>query len=212
MRLGYRSGTHRRGPGRTIKNGTLVFLFVTSLLSLTVCAGPAEGSAAPTAAGPHATVLSGESKTALEAAAEENQRGEIADETQKEKLKRMKLTIGNTGWAAALADNTSAAALLERLADGPITISMHDYANMEKVGSLGQSLPRNDEQITTRPGDLILYQGNALVIYYAPNSWNFTYLGNIDSVTQEELREVLGNGDVKVTLSLDEQRIKEDAV
>jgi hypothetical protein len=80
---------------------------------------------------------------------------------------------------------------------------MRDYGNMEKVGSLGTSLPRNDEQITTEPGDLILYQGSAFVIYYAPNSWNFTRLGKINGVTQEELKEILGTGDVEVTLSLD---------
>ena len=73
---------------------------------------------------------------------------------------------------------------------------------MEKVGSLGASLPRNDEQITAKPGDLILYQGDSFVIYYAPNSWNFTRLGKINDVTQEKLKEALGNGDVKITLSL----------
>ena len=73
---------------------------------------------------------------------------------------------------------------------------------MEKVGALGRSFPRNDEQITTQAGDIILYQGNALVIYYAPNSWNFTRLGKIDDVTAEELKSILGDGNVTVTLSL----------
>lgn len=114
----------------------------------------------------------------------------------------IKLQIGEYIFTATLADNSSAEALKEILKEGPITINMKDYANMEKVGSLGTNLPRNDEQITTEPGDLILYQGNAFVIYYAPNSWNFTGIGKIDDVTQKELIEALGNGDVKVTLSL----------
>ena len=114
----------------------------------------------------------------------------------------MKLKIGDTIFTATLANNSSAEALKKMLANGPITIDMRDYANMEKVGSLGESLPRNDEQITTEPGDIILYQGNALVIYYAPNSWSFTRLGKIDNVTQEQLKAALGTGDVKVTLSL----------
>jgi len=63
-------------------------------------------------------------------------------------------------------------------------------------------LPRNDQQITTEAGDIILYQGNAFVIYYAPNSWNFTRLGKIDNITPEELRSILGDGDVTITLSL----------
>ncbi len=93
-------------------------------------------------------------------------------------------------------------ALIEALSDGPLTIEMRDYASMEKVGPLGMSLPRNDEQITTEAGDIILYQGNAFVIYYAPNSWNFTRLGKVNDVSGDELKEILGDGNVIVTLSL----------
>lgn len=115
----------------------------------------------------------------------------------------MKLTFSDYIFTATLADNSSVEALKELLSEGPITIDMRDYGNMEKVGGLGTSLPRNDQQITTKPGDLILYQGNAFVIYYALNSWNFTKLGTINDVTQNELKEALGSGDVTVTLSLD---------
>ena len=114
----------------------------------------------------------------------------------------MDIKIGNKTLTATLAENSSAETLKSALAEGPITVEMSDYGNMEKVGSLGRSLPRNDEPITTEPGDIILYQGNALVIYYAPNSWSFTRLGKIDNITQAELKEFLGKGSVKVTLSL----------
>ena len=93
---------------------------------------------------------------------------------------------------ATLAENTSAQALLELLREAPITIEMQDYGNFEKVGSLGAALPRNDEQITTQAGDLILYQGNQLTIYYDTNTWNFTRLGKIDNITQSELKEIAG--------------------
>jgi len=115
----------------------------------------------------------------------------------------MNLQIGDRRLTATLANNSSAQALADLLAEGPLTIEMRDYGNMEKVGPLGTSLPTNDEQITARPGDLILYQANAFVIYYAPNSWNFTRLGRIDDITEAELREVLGSGAVTVTLSLE---------
>jgi hypothetical protein len=114
----------------------------------------------------------------------------------------MKITIGNRELTATLARNSSTEALKELLKAGPITIRMRDYGNMEKVGGLGKNLPTNDERITTEPGDLILYQGNALVIYYAPNTWNFTRLGKINDVTPEELKRALGEGDVTVTLEL----------
>lgn len=115
----------------------------------------------------------------------------------------MKITAGDHTFTAVLADNSSAEALKELLAEGPLTIDMSDYASMEKVGPIGTSLPTNDEQISTGAGDIILYQGNSLVIYYDTNSWNFTRIGKIEDVTQEELLEALGNGDVTVTFSLD---------
>jgi hypothetical protein len=114
----------------------------------------------------------------------------------------MKITIGNTVLTATLVENSSVDALKAALAEGPITITMRDYGNMEKVGPLETNLPRNDTQITTEAGDIILYQGNAFVIYYASNSWNLTRLGKVNDVTAEELKEILGDGNVTITLSL----------
>lgn len=117
---------------------------------------------------------------------------------------KIRLTVeGSRTFTATLVDNTSAQALVEQLAKGDITVEMEDYADMEKVGTLGISLPRNDRPTTTGPGDLILYQGHNFVIYYDTNSWNFTRLGKIDNVSQTELKAALGEGDVRVTLSLE---------
>ena len=114
------------------------------------------------------------------------------------------ITVNETTLTATLADNSSAQALRELLADGPLIIDMSDYGNMEKVGPLGTSLPANNEQMDTQAGDIILYQGNQIVIYYSTNSWNLTRLGKINDVTAQELRELLGSGDVSVTFSLGE--------
>ena len=114
----------------------------------------------------------------------------------------MKLTIGEPVLTATLADNSSVKALEEKLKDGPIAIQMEDYARMEKVGNLPFHLPTNDQPITTKAGDLILYLGNSFVIYYAPNSWRFTRPGQIEGVTAQELKKILGRGSVTVTLSL----------
>lgn len=83
-----------------------------------------------------------------------------------------------------------------------MTINMHDYGNFEKVGNLPKTLPTNDEQINTCAGDVILYQGDKITIYYDHNSWNFTRLGKIHGVTKEQLLKVLGPGDVTVEFSL----------
>lgn len=114
------------------------------------------------------------------------------------------IKVGETTLTATLADNSSVKALKKLLSENDLTIEMSDYGNFEKVGLLGVSLPRNDEQITTMPGDLILYQGNSFVIYYDTNSWNFTRMGKIENVTRSQLIELLGEGDVTVTLSLNE--------
>lgn len=112
------------------------------------------------------------------------------------------ISVNGQELTATLAQNSSTEALKELLEEGPLTISMRDYGSMEKVGDIGTSLPTNDEQITTEAGDLILYMGSAFVIYYAPNSWNFTRLGKIDNITAQELKDILGNGNVEVTISL----------
>ncbi len=117
---------------------------------------------------------------------------------------KIKLTVNGKSFTATLEENSSAEALRQLLEKGDLSIRMNDYGDMEKVGSLGTSLPRNDRQTTTQPGDLILYLGNSFVIYYDTNSWNFTRLGRLDGVsTRQEVLELLGGkGDITVTLSV----------
>lgn len=115
-------------------------------------------------------------------------------------MNKIILSFNGQTYTATLSDNPSADAFAELLKNGPLTVSTHDYGNFEKVGSLGTELPRTDEQITTSPGDIILYQGNQITVYYAPNTWSFTLLGRIDD--PRGLREALGRGDVEITFQL----------
>ncbi|MDE6589884.1 MAG: hypothetical protein K2K53_05990, partial [Oscillospiraceae bacterium] len=115
-------------------------------------------------------------------------------------MDKITLSFNGCTYTATLADNPSAKAFAVLLKGGPLTVSTRDYGNFEKVGSLGTELPRTDEQITTAPGDIILYQGNQITVYYAQNTWNFTRLGRIDEPTG--LREALGGGDVEITFQL----------
>lgn len=101
-----------------------------------------------------------------------------------------------------LADNSSADAFAELLSSGPLTVKMEDYGGFEKVGPLGTSLPQNNEQITTQPGDVILYQGDKITIYYAENTWNFTRLGKVKDLSADEIKDLLGPGNTAVTFSL----------
>ena len=113
----------------------------------------------------------------------------------------MKITVGGHELLATFEDNSSAEEFQKLLAQGPLTIEMEDYGGFEKVGLLGTSLTRNDTQITTQPGDVILYQGNQITIYYGTNSWSFTRLARIDDPSG--LQEKLGDKTISVTFSLE---------
>lgn len=102
-----------------------------------------------------------------------------------------------------LADNSSAEAFFEKMKEGELVVALHDYGNFEKVGLLPWDLPRNDEKITTVPGDIILYQGNQITIYYDENTWEFTRLAKIHDVSKDELLDVFGEGDVTVSFWLE---------
>ena len=103
---------------------------------------------------------------------------------------------------ASLEKNAAVDAFIEMLESGSVTIEMSDYSGFEKVGSLGIDLPASNSQTTTHAGDIVLYQGNQIVIFYGSNSWSYTRLGRIDDLTGWE--EALGNGNVTVTFFLEE--------
>ena len=116
----------------------------------------------------------------------------------------IRVTAGERTRTATLADNASAAAFRGLLAKGPLTIRMHDYGGFEKVGPLETSIVRSDEDIAAVPGDIILYQGDKVTVYYGKNRWEFTRLGHIDGATGENMRAFLGDADPEVTFSLAE--------
>ncbi|WP_194948421.1 cyclophilin-like fold protein [Actinomyces trachealis] len=99
-----------------------------------------------------------------------------------------------------LADNPSAHAFADLVTGGNLELNMEDYGGFEKVGVLPQRLPTSDEQITTRPGDVVLYQGDQLAIYYHTNTWSLTRIGRITDVYGDQLHQVLGDGDVTVAI------------
>lgn len=126
--------------------------------------------------------------------------------------KKIGLTVGNNYMTATLVENEATRALLGLLAHGPVTIKMDDYGGFEKVGALPQNLPVSDTRITTHPGDIMLYQGNSMVIFYGSNTWNYTRLGQIDGATAENLRQFLGCGPVSLTISSDQSLGVSDVV
>ncbi len=122
---------------------------------------------------------------------------------QTEATVKLKIHVNDTAFTATLEENSSAKAFAEFLAQGDLTLDMHDYGSFEKVADLPRSFPRNDKQIDTDAGDIILYQGNSITIYYDKNSWNFTRLARIDNVNKKRLQQILGKGNVKATFSVE---------
>ncbi len=125
-------------------------------------------------------------------------------ETKKEsgsEIMKIYIMVNEEKLEATLEDNISSLAFYEKLKEGPLTIKMEDYANFEKVGNLGFKLPTADKNISVNAGDIILYQGDKITIYYDKNSYNFTRLGKIDDVDSSYLKEILGKGSVEVIFS-----------
>ena len=114
----------------------------------------------------------------------------------------VKLKINNSTFDVKLENNSATEELINHLKNGNITIEAVDYGNFEKVGSLGFSLPTNDENIETASGDIVLYQGNQISLFYESHSWSYTKIGKIQNVSSDELKGILGSGDVKLTFSL----------
>ena len=112
----------------------------------------------------------------------------------------MRLSIDGAEVTVQWEDNESVAALADLAADGPLTIQMSMYGGFEQVGPLGATLPSSDAQTTTEAGDIVLYSGNQIVVFYGSNSWAYTRLGHITDRTPGEMANLLGNGDASITL------------
>lgn len=132
-------------------------------------------------------------------------KGEIEVTDKDKRVSGVSLIIEVDGYQmmAVLYDNPSTEELIKKLQEGRVTVEMSDYGNFEKVGRLPWTLPRSDEMITTEPGDIILYQGDQLSVYYDVNTYSFTRVGKIMGQTQDEIKEWLGEGDIEADLFLD---------
>lgn len=117
-------------------------------------------------------------------------------------MKEIRLAVDGQEIQVQWMENEAVSALRERLAQGDVTVTLSPYGGFEQVGGLGFSLPRADEQTTTRAGDIVLYSGNQIVLFHGANSWAYTRLGHIEGMTDGEISALLGGQAVTITLSL----------
>ena len=115
----------------------------------------------------------------------------------------MTLKINDEAVNVSWEDNGSVRALADLAAKGPITIDTSLYGGFEQVGGIGTTLPSNDIDITTAPGDIVLYSGSNIVVFFGSNSWAYTRLGHIEGKSRDELRDMLGGNNVVLTITSD---------
>ena len=112
------------------------------------------------------------------------------------------IKINNQVLDVKLENNSATQELRKKLTEGDVVINAREYGGFEKVGDMGFSLPREDSNMKTTSGDIVLYQGNQISVFYGSNSWSYTKLGKIQSVNSDELKNILGSGEVTLTLTL----------
>ena len=131
----------------------------------------------------------------------ETQSQDQINETGEKDMKSLQLYINDVLVTVSWEDNESVKALAALAETAALKIDMSMYGGFEQVGSLGKSLPRNDSQITTEAGDIVLYSSNQIVVFYGSNSWSYTRLGRITDKNAEQLKEILGKSNVKITIT-----------
>lgn len=128
---------------------------------------------------------------------------QVKEEIKEENIDMIKIKVNSNVLEVKLEDNEATKSLVERLKNGDISVNANEYGGFEKVGNLGFSLPRNDKSITTSAGDIVLYQGNQISLFYNSNSWSYTKLGRVQNISSRELKDILGSGNVTLVISLD---------
>lgn len=117
---------------------------------------------------------------------------------------KMYITIDGRTEAVTLTNNSATQTLVAKLQEASVTVTLNSSGGFEIWGALGFSLPTSNEQINAQPGDIVLYNGSNICMFYGTNSWNYTLLGKIDGLSESELRTFLkaGESNISVTLSL----------
>ena len=135
------------------------------------------------------------------------QKSEPVTVSASEDTKDMVLMINGVAVSVEWEDNESVKALKNLVSKEQLTIQMSMYGSFEQVGSIGTSLPRNDVQTTTEAGDIVLYSGNQIVIFYGSNSWAYTGLGKVTDKSESEMAELLGKGNVTITIQVKDPEV-----
>ena len=128
--------------------------------------------------------------------------GDISSSAQSKGDINMKLLIDNVEVPVDWEDNESVRQILSIASTSDLIVNAHRYGGFEQVGEIGHNIASNNVQMTTEPGDIVLYNGNNIVVFFGNNSWSYTKLGKIKDKNLSELKALLDNNSVKLTLSI----------
>ncbi len=134
------------------------------------------------------------------AAEQEEQKFPSASQEERQAL-RIRIQVADRSFTAELEKNAAADRLAQMLSEGPLRLPASNYGGFEKILELGTGLPRSDRHIRTVPGDIMLYAGDCLVIFYGSNAWSYTPIGRIVDFSQQDLEKALSGSDAHITLS-----------
>lgn len=187
--------------------GKIALAFATALalaLAMSGCASSGEAPEASSAGSSSAPQEPTSSTVAEQVASQQSDDldGGIAGASNDEEAGEMRMSIGGTDVSVEWEDNQAVADLRALAAEGPVTVELSMYGGFEQVGPLGASLTSSDVQMTTEPGDIVLYAGNQISVFYGSNSWAYTKLGHISGRTAGEMADLLGNGDTSITIAI----------
>ena len=174
----------------------IITIILSILAVLSACGTNLEQAGAPAAGDPGIS-------PSIDAAQEEEYVPSAGETSEKEQTAmKMNVQVGTYTFTATLEDNDAVRELTEMMQAGPVTINMSDYSGFEKVGPLGKSLTTSNSQTTTTAGDIVLYNGNNIVMFYGSNSWSYTRIGKIDDLA--DWTAALGSGDITAIFTLAE--------
>lgn len=207
----------------------IILLIAVISLLFTACGGqkPAQSTASTTQAATSAAVETKKAPeptvTATEASAQtqtqtiqatdapvsteapqEEQTEYVEEQPQEEQNMTLNMSISGTPVSVVWEENDAVQALRELCREQPLSINMSMYGGFEQVGAIGANLPQDDVRLTTSPGDIVLYSGDQMVVFYGSNTWAYTRLGHIADKTEDELTALLSGGDITITLTVQE--------
>ena len=189
----------------------VIFFVLVMLVSVTACGQTEttkESQAESQETEPVTITASEDAETVNEAGevmteSEVSEKEIVQDNEPEQEADMMILKINGETVSVEWEDNESVEALMDLVSKEPLSIRMSMYGGFEQVGSIGTSLPRNDVQTTTEAGDIVLYSGDQIVVFYGSNSWAYTRLGKVTDKSKKEMADLLGNGDVTITISVE---------